>query len=313
MLDLSALEIFRTVAEEQSVTRAAQRLDRVQSNVTTRVKQLEDELNVQLFSRDGKRMMLTANGERLLGYAERLLALAEEARQAMQPERPTGQLRIGAMESTAAARLPSVVAAYHGRWPDVQLDIATGTSGALLDALRDSRIDCALVARTDEQAAEQFDTGAVVRGLRGTRVFREELLLVLPASHPPVRSAADLRVRTLAAFARGCTYREVGGEWLAGAAARDKPWRVMEMASYHAMLACVAAGSCVAFCPKSVLDLQAVPLAIRTHPVMAIDTWFVCRSGYSSSACDALLLMLQDAGAAGADVLRFAHSATPQP
>ena len=75
-MDLSSLEIFRCVAEEQSVTRAAARLQRVQSNVTTRIRQLEEDLGVALFLRDGKRMALTDQGREFLAYAEKLLALA---------------------------------------------------------------------------------------------------------------------------------------------------------------------------------------------------------------------------------------------
>src|SRR5476649_1212436 len=101
VLDLASLEIFCAVAAEHSVTKAARRLERVQSNVTTRIQQLEEELDTALFLRDGKRMTLTPEGERLLAYAEQLLSLSEEARQAMRPQQPNGRLRIGAMESTA--------------------------------------------------------------------------------------------------------------------------------------------------------------------------------------------------------------------
>ena len=112
-LDLAALDIFRTVAAEGSVTRAAERLQRVQSNVTTRVRQLEADLGTPLFLREGKRMALTPEGEVLRGYADRLLALAEEARQAVRPGQPTGRLRLGSMESTAASRLPAPLAQLH--------------------------------------------------------------------------------------------------------------------------------------------------------------------------------------------------------
>ena len=100
-MDFVALEIFCAVAAEGSVTRAAERLQRVQSNVTTRVRQLEDELGSALFLRENKRMALTPEGQIFLGYAQRLLALAEEARQALQPSQPQGRLRLGAMESSA--------------------------------------------------------------------------------------------------------------------------------------------------------------------------------------------------------------------
>lgn len=99
-------EIFSAVVRHGGVTRAAEQLHRVQSNVTTRVRQLEDELNVRLFIREGKRLHLAPAGRVLLDFADRLLALADEARVAVQDSRPRGVFRLGAMESTAAVRLP---------------------------------------------------------------------------------------------------------------------------------------------------------------------------------------------------------------
>ena len=122
-MDLASLEIFRSVVEEGGITRAATRLHRVQSNVTTRIRQLEASLGVKLFLRDGKRMVLTPAGQTLFDYARRVLDLAEEARQAVLPARPQGRLRIASMESTAASRLPAVLAAYHQAWPDVELEL----------------------------------------------------------------------------------------------------------------------------------------------------------------------------------------------
>ena len=109
-MDLTSLALFRAVALEQSVTRAAQSLQRAQSNVTTRIQQLEEELGASLFLREGKRMRLTEQGQAFLAYAEQLLALADEARQALHPAQPSGRLRLGSMESTAAARLPEPLA-----------------------------------------------------------------------------------------------------------------------------------------------------------------------------------------------------------
>lgn len=97
-MELAELEIFRTVVAEGGVTRAAERLNRVQSNVTTRIKQLEQSMGVPLFVRDRRRMVLTAAGEALLDYAERILDLAQEARQAVAPQSPRGRLRIGSID-----------------------------------------------------------------------------------------------------------------------------------------------------------------------------------------------------------------------
>lgn len=276
-MDFVALEIFCAVAAEGSVTRAAERLQRVQSNVTTRVRQLEDELGSALFLRENKRMALTPEGQIFLGYAQRLLALAEEARQALQPSQPQGRLRLGAMESTAASRLPGPLARFHGQWPAVALELSTGASQDLLDRLRAHALDAVLIAWPPGQPIDP--------ALDTTPVFCEELLLALPADHPPITGPQDVQPHTLAVFESGCTYRRIAQQWLAG---RTQPLQLLELGSYHAILACVAAGNCVGVVPRSVLDLARTPPALHLHPLQSVDTLLVRRSGYRSAALDAL-------------------------
>lgn len=286
-MDLSSLEIFRAVALECSVTRAAQRLQRAQSNVTTRIRQLEDELDTPLFLRDGKRMTLTDRGQAFLVYSERLLALADEARQAMHPGQPTGRLRLGCMESTAASRLPGPLADFHGRCPEVELEVRTGTSQALVEAVQAGRLDCALVAwpRGQEDIADL--------GLDAQPVFKEELLLVLPAGHPPVETPADVQVRGLAGFAEGCTYRQIAENWLS-TDGRPLP-NVQQVGSYHAILACVAAGSCIGILPRSVLELLREPPRLRQRSLLWLDTLLVWRQGYATASFEAFRAALATA------------------
>ncbi|EMP3663081.1 LysR family transcriptional regulator NmoR [Pseudomonas aeruginosa] len=283
-MDLSSLEIFRAVAHEASVTRAAQQLQRAQSNVTTRIRQLEEDLGVELFLRDGKRMSLTERGSEFLAYAEQLLALADEARQSMHPAEPGGRLRLGSMESTAASRLPALLASYHKACPRVALEVSTGTSRALFDGVRARRLDCALVAAGPGWAGELDGSG-----LRGEPLFREELLMILPAEHPPVHDVAEVRLRTLAGFARGCTYRQLTEDSL------GTPLTVQEVGSYHAILACVAAGACVGVLPRSVLQLLGTP-PLRSLPLAEVDTWLVWREGYATAAFERWRGVLGQAG-----------------
>ncbi len=81
-------------------------------NVTTRIRNLEERLGVQLFLRHGNRLNLSAEGEVLRGYAERILRLSSEAESAMLLRAPQGTLRLGTLESTAAARLPPVLSHF---------------------------------------------------------------------------------------------------------------------------------------------------------------------------------------------------------
>ena len=283
-MDLLALENFLAVAEEHSVTRAAERLGRVQSNVTTRIQQLEEQLGTPLFLREGRRMLLTPAGETLLGYAQKLLALAEEARQAVSPEQPTGRLRLGAMESTSLVRLPQPLAQLHAAWPDLRLELHTSPSRQLIEQLLAHEIDAALVAWPPP------DLNPDELPLDCTPVYDEALLLALPATHPKVTTASDLQLHTIAAFTRGCTYRQIGEDWMRGSSngnARQQP-QVMELASYPAILACVAAGSCAGVVPQALLDQLRTPPALQWVPLSHCPTMLVTRRGYDTPAFTAL-------------------------
>ena len=174
-MDLGDLRIFRAVVEEGGITRASKKLHRVQSNVTTRIKQLEENLGTKLFIRDGKKLHLSASGRTLLGYAERLLSLAEEARNAVQDPRPQGVFRLGAMESTAAVRLPAPLTEFYRRYPDVDLQLRTGNPTQLAKAILAGDIDAALVA--EPIAEEQFESVVA---------FDEDLVMVARDGHPPI-------------------------------------------------------------------------------------------------------------------------------
>ncbi|CAN7174608.1 LysR substrate-binding domain-containing protein [Acidovorax sp. LjRoot129] len=283
VLDLAALDIFRTVAAEGSVTRAAERLSRVQSNVTTRVQQLEADLGTPLFLREGRRMALTPEGEVLLGYADRLLALADEARQALRPGPPAGRLRLGSMESTAASRLPEPLARLHRQWPGVALELTTAPTRVLVERLRAHALDTVLVAWPPGQPPDP--------ALETRPVFTEELLLVLPAGHTPVDGPQDVVPGTLAVFEPGCTYRRIAQEWFAP---RPQPMQLLELGSYHAILASVAGGGCAGIVPRSVLSISPHAALLSQQPITTITTLLAWRQGYRSAALDALQQVLSD-------------------
>ena len=131
-IDLESLKIFRTVVDEGGVVRAAAKLNRVQSNVTTRIRQLEQHLGTRLFRREGRSIVLSTEGHTLLAYADRLLRLADEAVSQMRTGKPKGIFRLGSLESTAGSRLAPILSRYHALYPDVVVELATGTAGALV-------------------------------------------------------------------------------------------------------------------------------------------------------------------------------------
>jgi len=238
-MDLSDLRIFTTVVREGSVTGAAKRLNRVQSNVTTRIRQLEDDLDVALFLREGKRLHLAPAGQALLGYAERLLALADEARASVRDPKPRGVLRLGAMESTAAVRLPGALSEYHRRHPNVALELRTGNPGVLGAAILAGELDAALVAEPIAEAP--FDKVVA---------FVEEPVIVSAAGEPQIGRKGHFP-KTIITFEHGCPHRKRLENWYARHG--EMPERIVELGSYHAMLGCVAAGMGIALLPRSVL------------------------------------------------------------
>lgn len=278
-LDLSDLILFRTVAEVGSITRAGERLNRVQSNVTARVKRLERQLGVSLFVRGRRGMSLTPEGKRLMDYADRLLALAEEARSDLGAHEPSGRLQIGSMESTAAVHLPHLLSRLHAAYRALEVQLVTGTSGALIAQLRAGEISAAFVSGDVKEP-----------GLIADPAFVEELVLI---THPSIRRPprpADLRDKTLVAFSAGCTYRACIETWLAAQGIR--PPRTFDVASYHAMLACIAANVGYAFAPRSVLRASSARTAVvahrPNHHPWRMTTWLVRRANDRSRALEAL-------------------------
>lgn len=143
-MELRQLKIFVTVAEERSFTRAAQKLGYVQSNITTQVRLLEEEFNTKLFERLGKKIALTADGEKLLYHARRLLRYSSEIKEAMTSSlQPSGILNIGIAESLCLFKLPALLKEYSRLYPQVKLIIRQGTPLDFQRWLHDNTIDVA--------------------------------------------------------------------------------------------------------------------------------------------------------------------------
>ncbi len=239
-MELSDLRVLRAVVREGGVTRAAERLGRVQSAVTSRIQQLEERLEKELFIRQGRKMVLTPSGRTLMDYAEKLLALAEEAEDALHSDLPTGVFRIGSMESTAAVRLPGPLAEFSERFPKVILEMRTGNPVVLADALLHGEIDAAFIA--EPVPDKRFDQMVA---------FVESPVLVTSKTHPPIGGDHGCP-RTVLVFEHGCPHRRLLEHWFAQQ--NDVPERTVEMGSYHAMLGCVLAGMGAALVPRSVID-----------------------------------------------------------
>jgi DNA-binding transcriptional LysR family regulator len=255
-IDLESLEIFRAVVQEGGIVRAAGKLNRVQSNVTTRIKQLEERLGLALFRRQGRSLVLSPEGEVLLSYAQRLFRLADEAESELKAGKPMGVFRIGSLESTAGSRLAPILSRFHKLYPAVVVELVTGTTGALIQRVASFEIEAAFISQP-----------FTAPGLQALKVFEEELVLITARNAPDVARPADLAGLTLIAFANGCSYRKRLEEWLGGSGVM--PARTMEFGSYQAMIACVAAGTGFALVPRSLLFALRAASDVKQHEVPA--------------------------------------------
>jgi len=239
--------------------------------------QLEERLGARLFLRHRRRLVLSPEGKLLLEYADRLLRLSSEA--ALQNGVPRGVLRIGALESVAATRLPPILSRYHRSYPDVRIELMTGTTGALIAKVIGGEVEAAFVA--EPFTADDLET---------LPAFVEELVLITPQGFRPIRTPKDIGHTTLIAFANGCSYRRRLEGWLGSAGV--VPEHVMEFASYHAIVACVAAGTGIAVVPRSIVRVARVKgeVAVMSLPlaVSKARTSLVWRRGHQSVALDAM-------------------------
>jgi DNA-binding transcriptional LysR family regulator len=267
-MELSQLRIFQAVAEEGSIAKAALRMNRVPSNLSTRLRQLEDSLGVELFLRERQRLQLSGPGKILQSYAERLFALHAEAEAALRGGEPCGDFVIGSMFSTAAIHLPAMLARYHRAYPEVNLQVQTMTSGDLVEGLIDGRLGAALV-----------DGPLDYSELDGIELLEEQMVLITAAGHAPVRCARDVAGEAVYTFRSRCAYRRRLEGWYA--ASRAPMGRVMEIESYHSMLACVIAGGGVAMMSRSMLDSMPGREGVDVHALAApfdtSSTWLMWR------------------------------------
>ncbi len=251
-MEISDLAIFAKVAEVESITKAAEQLFRVPSNITARVKKLENELQKELFIREKNRLRISPAGEQLLEYARKILALAAEAREQLHQASPSGILRIGSMEAVAASRLSPVLTRFHQSFTEVTLEVSTGPTGELIEQVLEAKLDMALVA--DPPADERLGM---------LPVFGETLVIVSSIAHPDIRTVDDLgESPTMLGFGAKCAYRERLTRWIVSA---DRVVRVVEINSYHALLNCVIAGMGVGLVPEKLLETYPFVDGLKVH------------------------------------------------
>lgn len=268
-MDLHALKIFYTVAQYGSISNAARELNYAQSNITTKIKQLEKQLQTTLFYRHNRGTLLTAKGKILLSYTENIFYLIDEAVKAVQDnDTPQGHLLIGSMETTAAVRLPSLLSKYHHTYPDVELTLQTGPTNQNIQAVLQYELDGAFVAGPIHHAELEQKT-----------FIEENLVIITDHAHPQLSSIQDIQNRTLLVFKEGCSYRAKLEQWLHHEGIT--PNKIMDFGTLEAILGCVSAGLGISMLPYSVIEKYVQAGALNYHampnPFGKVETVFIYR------------------------------------
>ncbi len=305
-MESADLRFFETVARLGAMTRAATELHTVQSNVTARIRALEQGLGVTLFDRHSAGVTLTDAGRRLLPYARRVSRLLDEATRAVGDDgTPQGPLTIGSLETTAAVRLAPVLAAYARAYPKVDLAIQPGTTCELAAAVKQGSIAGAFVC------GPVLDPELVQRPM-----FREELVVLAAAGTSSLEDligAGDIRLAVLRA---GCSYRQMLEALLARRGV-PRP-RLMEFGTLETIFACVAAGLGITLLPRSLLGASRFSDQVSVLELPAseasVETVFVGRrEATPSSALTAFLTLAQQTFQLGTAASRNDSGDSPLP
>jgi DNA-binding transcriptional LysR family regulator len=286
-MDIADLKTFEAVARHGSMNKAASELHTVQSNVTARIRALEDELGLPLFQRHARGVTTTAAGQRILPFVGRIKKLFADAESAAKDEgTPSGSLTLGGLETTTALRLSPMFTSFARSYPEVRLSISTGTTAGLLRDVVECLLEGAFVAGPIDHP----DVNQEV-------IFEEELVLV---TSPAIRSVKELTkipdLKTIV-FQAGCSYRQRLETLLARmGVVVAKP---LEFGSLDTIISCVAAGVGVTLLPRGVVAAAEAAGRVVLHKLPngqgRVETLFIRRKdAYVSSALAAFVAMARN-------------------
>ena len=249
-MDLRQLEIFVKVAEFGSFSKAAEALYLTQPTVSEHIRTLEDEVGVRLLDRLGRGAAITRAGQLLLSYAQRMLALSREARQAMDgfQGRMSGELLIGASTIPGEYVLPAMIGRFKEKYPDISITLLIGDSQIAVDWVAEGRAELGVVgARLSH------------RGVDYKELMPDEVVVVVPGSHPwhgrKQIALEELRSEPLLIRERGSGTRAALEAALAEAGMDLGSFRIVgEMGSTQAIKQAVKAGVGVSLVSKRAVE-----------------------------------------------------------
>jgi DNA-binding transcriptional LysR family regulator len=238
-VELSDLKVFLSIAEEGNISRAAQRLGYVQSNVTNRIRKLEAELGISLFHRHPKGVTLTEKGVTFSEYAHTILNLSAEAMKVVREKSlPSGPLAIGIVETITCNNFMNALADYQNQFPDVTLSIWTDNSSDLITKVLNHQLDGAFVIGDFKSPH-----------LESEIIQNEEIKLVTQQTDDEY---PDLRKLRWAISPKGCPFRQILEEWLHSEGLSLV--NTIEISSLETLISSVRSGLAATLLPASILS-----------------------------------------------------------
>jgi len=280
-VDAADLRVFEAVARLGGMNKAASELNTVQSNVTSRIRLLEEKIGAPLFRRHSRGVSLTNSGQRLLPYAMKIARLLTEAKRAVEDDgKPKGMLTIGSLETTAAYRLPSIISMYSNAFPSVNISLRTATNVKLIEDVLNHQLDGAFVCGALDHPELEQDV-----------VFHEELVVATAPGRKRFENVAETGELKILVKGPGCAYRDRFEEMLIR---RGINISRIEFGTLDAIVGCVAAGLGETLLPRSVLAPALRDRRVIAHALppsdAKVETLFIRRhDAFVSSALAAFL------------------------
>lgn len=254
-MNTNDLKIFEAVAAHGSFTKAAEAMFTVQSNVTARIKSLEDELGVSFFTRTSRRVELTMAGEKFMHYCKQIGYLIDEAkRELSENDQLIGQLKIGCIETTMALRVPEILQHFAEEYPDVELEFKSAMAASLIDDVLNYKLDAAFVSAP-----------ITLPELEQQTVKKEQLVIVASSKFATIKEVMQDHALKIVVFDQGCIYRARLESWLS--AKGIVKYKSIVVNSIEGIINFVEAGLAITILAKDVISQYYPERKLMTFPV----------------------------------------------
>lgn len=270
-MDLNLLKVFVTVANKNSISLASNELKCAQSNVTSRIKQLEKIVGNELFYRVPKGVILTEQGEKFYPKALEIIHKMEDAIASFDESNEIGQLKVGSTECNAVVRISPFLIKLHEDFPNIQLELFTGTTKSVTELLLDYKVDIAFIS--GEPKSDK---------LMVLKKIEEEIAILEPNN--------ENTPNVTLTFKEGCVYDDFLKDYY-----KQKNIYVeksLSFGSLETILSCIKVGMGKSLLPISIVKKMGydkdIKITILPKKEANIPTCLVCRKDYVPKISDYL-------------------------